>query len=135
MLINLFEYASRYKLRFPSSKGALSVEQLWDAPLRSRDDFNLDAIAREASRALKALTEESFVDKGRTRVHEKAEVTFEVVKHVIQVKLEEEAEAEKRANARGEKERLLRIIAGKQEGRLSEMSEKELQEQIDALKF
>ena len=75
------------------------------------------------------------MDKGRTRVHEKAEVTFEVVKHVIQVKLEEEAEAEKRANARGEKERLLRILAGKQEGRLSEMSEKELQEQIDALKF
>lgn len=130
---NMFEYATRNKIRFTSARGDLSVEQLWDVPLRSRDGFDLDAVAKMANKALKALTEESFVRTERTPSHERAEVTMEVVKHVIQTKLDEEASAKKRADNRVEKEKLLRILAEKQDGRLSELSERELQKRIDAL--
>ena len=33
---NIFEYATRSKLRFQSSHGVLTVEQLWEVPLRSK---------------------------------------------------------------------------------------------------
>lgn len=129
----MFEYATRNKIRFASTRGELSVEQVWDVPLRSKDGFDLDAIAKMASKSLKALTEESFVSTERTPAHERAEITLECVKFVIGVKLAEEATAKKRSENRSEKERLLRILADKQEGKLSALSEKEIQRRINAL--
>lgn len=130
---DLFEYATRNKLRFSSSRGELSVEQLWDVPLRSRDDFNLDLIAKTANRALKMVTEESFVTTERTPAHLKAELSLETIKYIIKTKLSDEELAKKRAENHVKKEKLLKILAEKQEGKLSEMSEKELQKQIAAL--
>jgi len=130
---NMFETATRNKIRFTSARGELSVEQLWDVPLRSRDGFDLDAVAKGANKALKALTEESFVSSERTPAHAKAELTLEIVKHVIQVKLAEEETARKRADNRVEKEKLLAILAEKQAGKLSELSEREIQKRINAL--
>lgn len=131
--INMFEIATRTKLRFVSPRGEISVEQLWDVPLRSKDDFNLDTIAKRANRDFKALVEESFVSTERTPAHAKAELALEVVKHVIQTKLAEEETAKKRAANRAEKERLLEILAEKQAGALTALTEKELQERIAAL--
>lgn len=131
--INMFEYAARHKLRFASARGALSSEQLWDVPLRSKDGFDLDAVAKEVNRHLKTLTEESFVSAERTPAHEKAELALELVKRVIQVKLAEEDAARRRAENQVEKEKLLAILAEKQAGKLSELSERELQKRIAAL--
>ena len=133
MVTNLFEYATRNKLRFASVRGELTVEQLWDVPLRSRDDFNLDAVAKVANRAWKALTEESFVETEKTPEHTRREVALKVVKYVIDTKLTEEADAKRRADNKVEKEKLLKILAEKQEGKLSDLSEKELQRRIAAL--
>lgn len=130
---NVFEYATRNKLRFVSSRGELATEQLWDVPLRSRDDFNLNHIAKHVNRALKDATEESFVETTRTAVSTRLEMALEVVKHVIDVKLSEEAAAKKRAENKIEKEKLLAILAEKQDGKLSELTEKELQRRIAAL--
>lgn len=130
MDINLFEYAARNKLRIDSTRGPLNVEMLWDVPLRSRDGFDLDTIAKTANKALKVLFEESFVSIERTPAHERAEVTLEIVKRVISVKLTEEATAKRRAENSVEKEKLLRILAEKQEGKLSALTEKELQKRI-----
>lgn len=131
--VSMFEYATRNKMRFASSKGELTVEQLWDVPLRSRDDFNLDAIAKVANKVLKTLTEESFVRTGRTPDQYRAEMALEIVKHVIEVKLDEEAVAKRRADNRVEREKLLKILAEKQDGKLSELTERELQKRINAL--
>ncbi len=133
MELNMFEYATRNKIRFSSLRGELSVEQLWDVPLRSKDGFDLDAVAKSANKSLKALTEESFVSTERTPAHERAETTLELVKHVIGVRLAEEAAAKRRADNRVEREKLLRILAEKQEGKLSELTEKEIQKRINAL--
>lgn len=130
---NLFEYASRNKLRFTSVKGEITAEQLWDIPLRSRDDFNLDAVAKNANKAFKAATEESFVNTEPRPEHVRLEMTLEVVKHVIATKIEEEAAAVKRAETKAEKETLLKILAEKQEGKLSNLTEAELRKRIKAL--
>jgi hypothetical protein len=133
MDINLFEYATRSKLRFASAKGGLSSEELWDVPLRSSDGFNLDAIAKAANRAFKDATEESFVSAAKTPAHTRLEMTLEVVKRIIEVKLYDEADAKKRAENKKEKEKLLQILAEKQDGKLSELSERELKKRIAEL--
>jgi hypothetical protein len=130
---SMFEVASRAKIRFQSVRNELTVEQLWDVPLRSKDDFNLDVIAKTANKALKTLTEESFVETRKTPAQSKAELALDIVKYVIQTKLDEEAEAERRAANRVKKEALLKAIAEKQEGKLSAMSEKELLKQLNEL--
>lgn len=130
---NMFEYATRNKLRFASARGELNIEQLWDVPLRSRDEFNLNAIAKAANRALKEVTEESFVETTKTVEHTRRETALEVVKYVIETRLGEEKAAETRAERKKEKERLLQILAEKQDGKLSALSERELKSRIAQL--
>ena len=130
---NIFEYATRNKLRFASTRGELTIEQLWDVPLRSKDDFNLNTVAKTVNKALKDISEESFVETKRTAEHTRREIALEAVKYVIDTKLAEEAAAEKRAANKLEKEKLLKILAEKQDGKLSELSEKELKKKIAEL--
>lgn len=130
---NIFEYATRNKLRFSSSRGELTIEQLWDVPLRSKDEFNLNSIAKAANKAFKDVSEENFVETRKTTDHTRREAALEVVKYVIETKITEEKAAEKRAENKKEREKLLTILAEKQEGKLSALSEKELQDRITAL--
>lgn len=133
MITNIFEYATRHKLRFASARGGLSTEQLWEVPLRSSDGFDLNAIAKGVNRALKDVTEESFVETAKTAEHVRLETTLEVVKYVIEAKMDDEAAAKIRAANRIKKAKLLEILAEKQAGKLSDLSEKELRKQIAAL--
>lgn len=130
---NIFEYASRNKLRFTTPKGELTTEQLWDVPLRSNDGFNLNAVAKAANAAVKAVNEENFVETARTPAHTRVETAFEIVKHIIDVKLADEAAAKKRIENKAKREKLLTALAEKQDGKLSEMSERELKKQIAEL--
>jgi hypothetical protein len=133
MAINIFEYASRNKIRFASPRGELSVEQLWDIPLRSKDDFNLNTIAQTANKAVKNATEESFVETTRTALHVRLEVALDCVKHIIEAKLSDESTAKKRAENKLEREKLLGILAEKQTGKLSALTEEEIKKRIEAL--
>lgn len=129
---NIFEYCARNKVRFQSSRGLLSVEQLWDVPLRSSDDFNLNVVAKATNKALEDLSV-GFVETVRTEQHVRLEIAFETIKHVISAKLADEKAAEMRAANKVEKAKLLEILAEKQSGKLSALSEKELQRRIAAL--
>lgn len=133
MAINIFEYAARHKIRFASPRGELSVEQLWDIPLRSKDDFNLNTIAQTAHKAVKNATEESFVETTRTALHVRLEVALDCVKHIIEAKLSDESTAKKRAENKLEREKLLGILAEKQTGKLSALTEEEIKKRIEAL--
>lgn len=130
---NIFEYATRNKIRFASSRGELTTEQLWDIPLQSKDGFDLDTIAKNVSRTLKGMTEESFVRCERTPAIEKAETALAIVKHIIGVKLTEEDAAKKRAANKAERAKLLAILAEKQADKLSSLSEEALQKRINEL--
>jgi hypothetical protein len=130
---NMFEIATRSKLRFASPRGDLTAEQLWDVPLRSRDDFNLDGIAKAASKALKAVTEESFVDTRANPQQGRMELTLDIVKYVIQTKITEENETTKRADRKAEREKLMAALSKKQDDALDQMSEKDIKKRLEAL--
>lgn len=134
MSTNIFETATRIKLRFTSPRGDLTVEQLWDVPLRSKDGFDLNALAKTANKAVKEMAEENFVDTAvKTPEHARREMALEIVKHVIETKVAEEEAAKKRAENKIERDKILAILAEKQDGKLSALSEKELLRRAAAL--
>jgi hypothetical protein len=112
----MFENAARLKLRFDSSKGPLSVEDLWDLPL-SGNGLNLDKIAMALSRQLKDESTESFVVKTR-RTNDVLQLKFDIAKRIIDVRLAEAELAKSKAEARAKKDRILSIIEKKQNEQL-----------------
>ena len=134
MSTNIFETATRIKLRFTSPRGDLTVEQLWDVPLRSKDGFDLNALAKTANKAVKEMAEENFVDTAvKTPEHTRRELALEIVKHVIETKVAEEEAAKKRAENKIERDKILGLLAEKQNDKLSALSEKELLRRAAAL--
>ena len=131
--MNIFEQATRRAIRFESAKGDLSVEQLWDLPLQSRNQFDLDTIAKTVNRQLNAVTEESFVSVRENPAKETLSLKLELVKHIISVKLQEAEEARNRANKASEKEKLLRLLDEKQNEALRSLTPEEIQERLKAL--
>jgi hypothetical protein len=115
----MFELASRSKLRF-SYRGLISTEDLWDLKPES-----LDEIYRDVNVELKKMSEDSLLEKkqaGATVL----ELQVTIVKHIFEVKVAE-AEAKKDAKERKtRKERILEIIAKKQDEDLEGKSLDEL---------
>lgn len=123
----MFVKASRLKLRFSTSKGLISVEDLWDLPLTA-----LDTIAKNLNKEVKESAEESFI-KMKTSASTLATLRFEIVKHIIEVKLNEAEAAQKRAENKERKAQILALIAEKQNKELSEKSVADLMKELEGL--
>ena len=80
--MNLFEIASRNKLRVPTTKGDLTVEQLWDLPLKSANGLSLDSIAIALNKQLESSAT-SFVDEVQAPESCISNVLFEIVLYFI----------------------------------------------------
>ena len=131
--MDLFEKASRLKIRFSTSKGLIGVEDLWDLPLTATANRpNLDDVARELDAALKAGTQVSFVT-GASDVDEHLKLAFDIVIHVINTKISERDTAKKDADIRAQKQRIMALIDQKKDAALSEASIDELQRMLQSL--
>ncbi len=128
----MFEKAVRLKLRFPSPQGGLTMEDLWDLPLTSNRAANLNSIAKTISRQLKAEGEEDFVNP-KSGADTVLQLQLDIVKHVIQVKQTENEDSRALADRRQKKERLLEIIAKKQDQDLEGKSVEELTAMVEGL--
>lgn len=122
----MFEKASRLKLRFDSAKGLLTVEDLWDLPLTSNTGkANLDDIARDLHRLLKEADEVSFVKPAQGST-ESDQLAFDVVKHIIDVRVAERDAAAQKAERAEKKQQILAMIAQKENEALGSTSLEEL---------
>jgi hypothetical protein len=131
--VNIYKAATQQALRFPSQKGGLTVEQLWELPLTSRSGFDLDTTAKAVNMLLKDEAEESFVEKSTNPAKAKLELMLEIVKDVIGTKQEQaKAAAKRKANA-DEKARLTEVLHGKKDAALQALTPDEIQARIDAL--
>lgn len=130
---NLFELASREKLRFWSSKGELTTEQLWDLSLTSSRGVSLNELAVAASRGLRELGEESFVDSTPNPLKKTLQLRLEILKRVIEVKQAENAAAAQALAYKAEADRIRGILAEKGDEALKGMSESDLKERLKTL--
>lgn len=130
----MFEKCSRLKLRFVSSQGALTAEDLWDLPLTSTrlNQANLNNIAKAISRQLKAESEEDFVNP-KSGANEALQLALDIVKHVIQVRQAENEAARVLADRKEKKAKLLELIEKKQDQALEGKPLEELQEMVASL--
>lgn len=118
----MFDKATRLKLRFDSSKGQLSVEQLWDLSLTA-----LNEIAKDLNREIKSKGEvEDFIASGQEQKDVKLELRFDVVKHIISVKLKERDDTQTAAQKREHNQAILELIKKKQQEELGGKSVEEL---------
>ena len=121
----MFERAARLKLRFTTSKGTQSIEDLWDLPLESPKGASLEDIAKDLNRQVKESVEESFV-KAPSTANAELVLKFEIVKYIIKVRMEEATAKKLKSGNKAKRERVLAVLASKQEQGLAELSEPEL---------
>lgn len=125
----MFEKASRLKLRFETEAGLLNVEDLWDLHLKHPHNVDLDDIAKTLSQATKESSEESFVEE-KSGADDRLQLAFDLVKHVISVRLKERKEKENAAAAKAKKNKILEILEDKEHEELKGKSSDELKEMI-----
>lgn len=122
----MFEVATRSKMRFPF-RGQISVEDLWDLSVE-----NLDSVFKTLNSQIKQAKEESLLNT-KTKEDEVLDMQIEIVKYIVQVKLEE-ANIKLQAKAKKEqKQKLMSILSEKQESELRGKSADEIQKMLEEL--
>ncbi|HIC4115718.1 TPA: hypothetical protein ACW4JH_000141 [Salmonella enterica] len=119
----MFDKATRMKLRFESNKGLLSVEQVWDLSLTA-----LNEMAKGLSRQVKAAEtdEEDFIGT-KSNVDSELQLRFDVVKHIIGVKLKERDDSRDAAERKANNQIILELIQRKKQQELESKSVEELE--------
>lgn len=120
MNTNMFEIAARNKFRFPF-KDMISTEDLWDLSVE-----NLDKVFKTLNSEMKKTKEESLLST-KSKDDEVLELKIEIVKHIVTVKQEEKEAREKKFLDRERNQKIMSIIASKQDEQLHNMSVEELQ--------
>ena len=120
MSMNMFEIATRNKFRFPF-KGMISAEDLWELSV-------LNTLSRFSTlnSEMKKTKEESLLST-KSKDDEVLELKIEIVKHIVTVKQEEKEAREKKFLDRERNQKIMSIIAAKQDEQLHNMSVEELQ--------
>lgn len=131
--MNIFERAVRAKLRFETTRGALSTEQLLDMPLTARDGFSLDETAQAVAARLEAVQTKSFVKVTPNKVAAENELRLEILKHVIESKLADQKAAETRVANEERRRQLLDALAAKEGEELAGMDKKSILKELEKL--
>jgi len=132
--MDTYKFAAQTRLRFPSVRGDLTVEQLFQLPLKSQTGFDLDSVAKAINSQLKGVSEESFVEDTSSNPQKNSlTVALDVVKDVIKTKQDENRAVVLKSQKAAERKKLLDAIGAKKDEVLTKASLKELEEKLAAL--
>lgn len=123
---NLFEMATRNKMRFPSTKGELSVEDLWDL-----SDKDLDVVYKNLKDQEVKSSEESLLDD--VNVDPKLTAAIGIVRYIFTTKRKEKLAEKERINKKLTQRKYIDALSKKQDEAIEKMSEAELRAMIDSL--
>lgn len=123
---NMFEFATRNKMRFPF-KGQISVEDLWD--LRVED---LDTVFKSLNKQVKQTKEESLLAT-KTTEDTILDTQIAIVKYIFDVKVQEANARLIEKERKEQKQKIMSILATKQEQELQNKSVEELQKMLDEI--
>lgn len=123
---NLFEIATRNKMRFPSTKGELSVEDLWDL-----SDKDLDVVYKNLKDQEVKSSEESLLDDAN--VDPKLTAAIGIVKYIFTTKRNEKLAEKERINKKLTQKKYIDALSKKEDEAIEKMSEAELRAMIDSL--
>lgn len=119
-----YKEASRQKLRFQTSKGLLSSEQLWDLSLT-----DLDTLAVSLQESYENSKGKSFLEK-RTTKDKTLKLQFDIVLDILQTKAAEVEAAQTERENKEHNQKILELIKEKQDDSLKGKSIKELEKML-----
>ncbi|MGM0642080.1 MAG: hypothetical protein ACQESN_11735 [Thermotogota bacterium] len=122
-----FEKATRSKVRF-EYKGQLSVEDLWDL---SREE--LDTIYRDLTKQKNKLSDEDSLLNKKTEEDKETALKISLVKYIFEVKTEEANAKLLEKERKEKKQKIMEVLANKQEADLHNKSTEELEEMLNSL--
>ena len=123
---NIFEYATKNRLRFPY-KGSQSVEDLWALSVEE-----LDKLFKTLNAKAKQMGEESLLDV-KNDEETVLEVQIAIVKHIVAVKLAEKAAREKAVENKAKKQKILGILAAREDKILENTTDEALRKMLAEL--
>ena len=121
--VNLFEIATRDNYQFPF-RGMINVIDLWTLSVQS-----LDNVFKTLNAEAKKSEEESLLSV-KTKENEELSNKIEIVKHIVGVKLAEQAAREDAKKKKEMKQRLLEIKAKREDAALENMSDADLDKML-----
>ena len=124
----MFEKAVRMKLRFTTvGKGTLSVEDLWDLPLKE-----LNKLAKSLNKLVKSVEEEDFL-QDKSAEDREAKFAFDLVLYVLNT-LKTERDAKKaETTTKAEKQKWMERIERKENEAEEGLSLKEMKVKLAEL--
>ena len=122
----MFVTATRNKFRFPF-RGQISVEDLWDLSVE-----NLDSVYKTLNSQVKKAKEESLLNT-KSREDKIIEMQIEIVKYIVSVKQDEAAKKVAAKEKKARKQRILEVLAAKEDADLQNKSPEELQAMLSEL--
>ena len=125
----LYKTAVKNNYLFKTNKGFIQVQDLFHLPLVG--EVSLDEVAKTLAKNLKEEEELSFVHI--TDKNKEVELKLEIVKDIISDKLKKQEERKQAAEKAAKKEKILKILASKQDKALEEKTEEQLLEELEAL--
>jgi hypothetical protein len=123
----MFEIATKKKFRFPF-RGMISTEDLWDLSLT-----DLDAIYKTLNAQKKAKADEDSLLSTKTNEDIELNLKIDIVKHIVSVKLEEKAAKDAERAKSIQKQKIMSILAEKEDEALHGKSIEELQKMLGDL--
>ena len=132
--MNMFEQATRLKLRFAvGTRVNLTVENLWDLPLTNVKGEDLDHIAIELQEKLSTNEKSFVVQQSKTKETQVNQLKFDIVKYIIDVRLEEQKVANLERQRAQEISTLKELQKQAKIRDLQNLSSKEIEERIKTL--
>lgn len=132
--MNMFEQATRLKLRFAvGTRVNLTVENLWDLPLTNVKGEDLDHIAIELQEKLSTNEKSFVVQQSKTKEAQVNQLKFDIVKYVIDVRLEEQKVANLERQRAQEIATLKELQKQAKIRDLQNLSSEEIEERIKSL--
>lgn len=122
----LFINATRANYQFPF-RGMINVIDLWDLSLT-----NLDSVFKTLNAEVKKSEEESLLNT-KSKEDEELSNKIEIVKYIVSVKLDEEKKREDAKKNAEMRQRLLEIKAKRQDAKLENMSDEDLDKALAEL--
>lgn len=124
--INVFEIATRNKYRFPY-RGQISVEDMWDLSVTE-----LDKIFKTLNKQAKTAQEESLLET-KTKEDETIENQIAIVRHIVSIKQKEANDRLREKERKAQKQRIMEIMADKEDEALKSKSPEELRKMLEEL--
>lgn len=120
----MYKRAIRYGYRYQTTKGLLTTEQLWQLSLTE-----LDALAVNLDEKVTKVSKKSFLNS-TSKKDEVDKDMFDIVIDIINTKIEERDAAKLAKDSKEHNQKIMSLIAEKEEGALKEKSIEELKSML-----